>query len=217
MNQQGSYHLGSQLGNKPESEGYSLADLSRQTSRTPLSPPHDPSSSDRDQSPDQRNPQQQRDASTSSKAVHYPPSPQIATVRPEPVQQTYRSVPLNDDPSGANTPVASGRSTPKAGKRPFSFLPMNQSQASLDSGEKRRRPKNPRSQSWDLLGERAEWEDYKPSSAKVEQLRFAEGDVGTNRYASSFAYCTTCGTIESMGRNALRDHTKKWKRGSSHT
>lgn len=153
---------------KNDSEGYSIADLSRQNSRTPLSPPAS-------QSP-------QNEHGSTVKAVHYPPSPQIATVKPEPVQQTYRSVPLNDDPSTGNTPVPSGRNTPTGRKRPFSFLPMqNQSQQSLDSGEKRRRPKNPRSQSWDLLGERAEWEDYKPSSAKVEQLRFAEGDVGTNK------------------------------------
>jgi hypothetical protein len=179
MNQQGGY-LASQLG-KPESEGYSLADLSRQNSRTPLSPPLD-EAGDQHQQEQQQYVQGRERESSPPKAVHYPPPSQLATVKPEPVQQTYRSVPLNDEPSGASTPIPSGRNTPKGGKRPFSFLPMNQSEQSFDSGEKRRRPKNPRAQSWDLLGERAEWEDYKPSSAKVEQLRFAEGDVGTNRY-----------------------------------
>lgn len=60
------------------------------------------------------------------------------------------------------------------------------SAASLDSGtggsgEKRKRPKTSRAQSWDLLGERPEWEEYNPSKAKLENLRFAEGDVGTNK------------------------------------
>jgi len=60
------------------------------------------------------------------------------------------------------------------------------SATSLENGnggmsEKGKRPKGLRSNSWDLLGERAEWEDYNPKNASVENLRFAQGDVGTNK------------------------------------
>lgn len=61
------------------------------------------------------------------------------------------------------------------------------SQTSLENGqgpynEKQKRPKSNRGSSWDLLGnERPEWEDYNPKNANVENLRFAEGDVGTTK------------------------------------
>ena len=56
------------------------------------------------------------------------------------------------------------------------------SSASLDSvNEKKKRPKGQRTGSWDLLGDRAEWEEYNVAQASVENLRFAEGDVGTNK------------------------------------
>jgi hypothetical protein len=42
-------------------------------------------------------------------------------------------------------------------------------------------PRSARGSSWDLLGERAEWEDYNPKDASVENLRFAQGDVGTTK------------------------------------
>ena len=60
------------------------------------------------------------------------------------------------------------------------------SSASLESGlaesEKRvKRARHRSGSSWDLLGERAEWEEYNVAQASVENLRFAEGDVGTNK------------------------------------
>lgn len=62
------------------------------------------------------------------------------------------------------------------------------SSTSLENGqgdfanEKVKRPKSNRTGSWDLLGEgRPEWEEYNPRDAKNENLRFAEGDVGTNK------------------------------------
>ncbi len=74
----------------------------------------------------------------------------------------------------------------------------NQSQVSFDSGENEKsagggvgggggggrgksRPKGHRTGSWDLLGDRAEWEEYNVAQASVENLRFAEGDVGTTK------------------------------------
>jgi hypothetical protein len=91
-------------------------------------------------------------------------------------------VPIN---SGANTPSGSGNS-----KKKWSFLPSptghsfengmnekNQSGRSTPRGG--RRPGRPGS--WDLLGERAEWEDYNPAQSSVDNLKFAEGDVGTNK------------------------------------
>lgn len=68
---------------------------------------------------------------------------------------------------------------------------QNYSTPSVDSGsaEKKKRPKTSRSQSWDLLGERPEWEEYNPSQAKEATLRFAEGDVGTNK-VSTYTYLT---------------------------
>ncbi len=119
----------------------------------------------------------------------YPPSPYTAP------RQEYTTVPLRDAsspvplpsqsgrgtpsplPSGANTPNGSGNR-----KKPWNFLPMHSSTASLNGDdEKRKRPKAHRTGSWDLLGERAEWEEYNPAQASVENLRFAEGDVGTNK------------------------------------
>lgn len=93
--------------------------------------------------------------------------------------------PVRSNPgSGANTPSGSGNK-----RKPWSFLPLHQSNASLESGmnEKsgKNTPKRPkplhRPGSWDLLGDRAEWEEYNPAQASVENLRFAEGDVGTNK------------------------------------
>ena len=58
------------------------------------------------------------------------------------------------------------------------------SQVSLEGIEmekKQKRPKGSRTGSWDLLGEKAEWEEYNPAQASVENLRFAEGDVGTTK------------------------------------
>lgn len=43
--------------------------------------------------------------------------------------------------------------------------------------------------SWDLLGDKAEWEEYNPAKSSVENLRFAEGDVGTNKVSDGILYC----------------------------
>lgn len=124
-------------------------------------------------------------------------------------EQTYTTVPLNDHAtsrenlnpvgtsgdflppvgSGANTPSGSGNS-----KKKWSFLPNMQhgNTNSFENGginEKaasgRSTPRRPKHQhrpgSWDLLGDRAEWEEYNPAQASVENLRFAEGDVGTTK------------------------------------
>lgn len=108
--------------------------------------------------------------------MHYPP-------------QTFTSVPLRDEPPSAHaTPNASGRNTPNGSgnkRKTWTFLPTH-SATSLENGtggfgEKLKRPKNSRGNSWDLLGERAEWEDFNPKNASVENLRFAQGDVGTNK------------------------------------
>lgn len=48
-----------------------------------------------------------------------------------------------------------------------------------------KRPRSTRGGSWDLLGERAEWENYDPKTASVENLRFAQGDVGTNKVSDA--------------------------------
>ncbi|KAL7424777.1 hypothetical protein Q5752_000461 [Cryptotrichosporon argae] len=107
--------------------------------------------------------------------------------------------------------AASGRATPDAhgsrsttpsgrGRKGFSaFLPLHNggtghSSPSMSDAEKAGgvykaaagRPKSSRTASWDMLGglglagER-EWEEYNPAHASVENLRFAEGDVGTTR------------------------------------
>lgn len=137
------------------------------------------------------------------KSVHYPPSPQLP--HNDRKDRAYTSIPLNDtsspltnikgSDSRSGTPqngTGTGTSTPR--RRPFSFIPMqkqNYSTPSVDSGsaEKKKRPKTSRSQSWDLLGERPEWEEYNPSQAKEATLRFAEGDVGTNK-VSTYTYLT---------------------------
>jgi hypothetical protein len=131
--------------------------------------------------------------------VHYPPSPYIATARHDaPADQHYTSIPLNDEspssarPSRSTSPNRSGANTPNSGrKKPWSFLPMHGATASghmTPSGDsEKKRPKNRRNQSWDLLGDRADWEEYNPAKASVENLRFAEGDAGTTKV--SFACC----------------------------
>jgi len=129
-------------------------------------------------------------------------------------EQTYANVPLNDHAtsrehlspnpggyvndglppprSGANTPSGSGNS-----KKRWSFLPTSAgSKEAFDGNEKPssgantpKRPKGPhRVGSWDLLGERAEWEEYNPAQASVDNLKFAEGDVGTNKVRNFSVY-----------------------------
>lgn len=116
--------------------------------------------------------------------VHYPPSPLMPHAQPH--GDAYTTIPLQDD---YNNAPASGSATPHSGsmnKRKWSFLPGNRSSASLEKSavdEKgaKRRPKNQRGTSWDLLGDRGEWEEFSPKNSSVENLRFAEGDVGTNK------------------------------------
>lgn len=106
--------------------------------------------------------------------------------RGQPQGDAYTTIPLQDD---HNNVSASGTNTPhseSANKKKWSFLPGSRSSAILEKNavdEKgtKRRPKNQRGISWDLLGERGEWEEYSPKNASVENLRFAEGDVGTNK------------------------------------
>lgn len=141
---------------------------------------------------------------TNQNRVHYPPAPYMVQ------EQVYSTVPLNDhatsrenlnpiNTSGNDAnfgpPSGSGRNTPSGSgnsKKKWSFLPNMQQNNSYDSGamnEKsqsgRSTPKRPkalhRPGSWDLLGDRAEWEEYNPAKSSVENLRFAEGDVGTNK------------------------------------
>ena len=117
-------------------------------------------------------------------------------------QQQYSTVPLNDQPITPGTEYdASGRSTPNGAttggsgggkKKTWSFLPMHSNASSLEQGhgggmseKPKKRPKSSRNNSWDLLGDRAEWEDYNPAQASVENLRFAEGDVGTTKVRST--------------------------------
>lgn len=89
--------------------------------------------------------------------------------------------------SGASTPNGSGRK-----KKHWSFLPQQSTTDLAENGQggvsekPSKRPKTPRGTSWDLLGDRAEWEEFNPKNASVENLRFAEGDVGTTKVSSSF-------------------------------
>ena len=127
---------------------------------------------------------------SASQRVHYPPTSYSSK------KQDYTTVPLRDTspvtqpdrgtpsplPSGANTPIGSTNK-----KKYWTFLPMHSSQ-SLDSGigaleneKKNKRPRSHRTGSWDLLGDKADWEDYNVAEANVENLRFAEGDVGTTK------------------------------------
>ncbi|WWC99777.1 hypothetical protein V866_006682 [Kwoniella sp. B9012] len=131
---------------------------------------------------------------TPGSRVHYPPSPYMAR------GDAYTTIPLQDrerdrsregspNRSGTNTPVGSGNK-----KKHWSFLPGS-STTSLETGtlhEKNmgsagKRPRSARGTSWDLLGDKAEWEEFNPKNASVENLKFAEGDVGTNKL-SRFYY-----------------------------
>ena len=108
--------------------------------------------------------------------AHYPPASYTTH------KQDYATVPLHDlsatHARGSPSPVASGTNTPNGSankKKPWTFLPTH-SFASLESSiggdlEKRKRPKNNRNTSWDLLGERAEWEEYNPAQCRDQQGR----------------------------------------------
>jgi len=109
-----------------------------------------------------------------------------------PLQGSYTNVPLNDDrgyaqPSRTSSPLPSGASTPNGSagrhKKPWNFLqPSTTSPEASEMGiSEKKRPKYRSAGSWDLLGDKADWEEYNVAQASVENLRFAEGDVGTNK------------------------------------
>ncbi|WWC86347.1 uncharacterized protein L201_001220 [Kwoniella dendrophila CBS 6074] len=141
---------------------------------------------------------------TPGNRVHYPPSPYMAKG-----DAAYTTIPLQDRSdnnnfspspmqSGSNTPVGSGNSRKKA----WSFLPGS-STTSLETGtlhEKTgsggsKRPKSSRGASWDLLGDKAEWEEFNPKNASVENLKFAEGDVGTNKLSRFYYWALNRGIV----------------------
>ena len=100
----------------------------------------------------------------------------------------YTSVPLKESGqrggSGYNTPRStSGNTTPNGShSKKKNWNMFGQSQAGLEAGQMgEKRPRHGRNGSWDLLGNSPDWEGYNPATAKNENLRFAEGDVGTNK------------------------------------
>ncbi|RXK40282.1 serine/threonine protein kinase [Tremella mesenterica] len=134
--------------------------------------------------------------------VHYPPSPYMAK------HQEYSTIPLNDQTpiSGRSSPMptpVSGQSTPNGTgnkKKHWSFLPMHSTPSSLEAGEninekQKKRPKSSRNNSWDLLGDRAEWDEFNPAQASVENLRYAEGDVGTNKLSRLYYWALNRGIV----------------------
>ncbi|WVN85447.1 uncharacterized protein L203_100593 [Cryptococcus depauperatus CBS 7841] len=159
----------------PEGESYGMDDIPGQNARTPLTSGADTPGS-----------------GTFQGRVHYPPSPYM-TRGGQPQSEAYTTVPLQDN-SGAATPASAG----SAGKKSWSFLPGQESSSSLDrtlNEKPSKRPKSSRGTSWDLLGDKGEWEDYKPNSASVENLRFAEGDVGTTKISKLYYWALNQGIV----------------------
>ena len=175
-------------------EGYDEHAMHRSNSHTPLHSPQ-PHGEDCDG----------LNRMTTDRLVYNDPytSPQSASATPPPgghvhyPPQTFTSVPLRDesDDRASPSPYASGANTPTGSaskKKHWSFLPMH-SQTSLENGgqmseKSGKRPRAARGSSWDLLGERAEWEDFNPKNANVDTLRFAEGDVGTTKVCATNTY-----------------------------
>ncbi|WVW82398.1 hypothetical protein I302_104405 [Kwoniella bestiolae CBS 10118] len=139
---------------------------------------------------------------TPGSRVHYPPSPYMAR------GDAYTTIPLQDrtadragspNQSGTTTPVGSGNK-----KKHWSFLPGSSTtsletgtlhEKNMSSGGHGKRPKSQRGQSWDLLGDRAEWEEFNPKNASVENLKFAEGDVGTNKLSRFYYWALNRGIV----------------------
>ncbi|WWC58465.1 uncharacterized protein I303_101007 [Kwoniella dejecticola CBS 10117] len=204
----GASHLRDQSIDVSDSEAYGMENTSmmRDTSRSPL---HAPQEGNGDGYPLPAGASQpyvappQPAASNTGGRVHYPPSPYITkgdayTTIPLQDRENHRSGAGTPSPmqSGTNTPVGSGNK-----KKHWSFLPGS-STTSLETGvmhEKTgsggRRPKTPRGASWDLLGDRAEWEEFNPKNASVENLKFAEGDVGTNKLSRFYYWALNRGII----------------------
>ncbi|ORY33717.1 Mechanosensitive ion channel-domain-containing protein [Naematelia encephala] len=214
-------YLGAETGHLREqsvdtgAEGYDSQQLARQDSRSPLKPPNATLSDGYPvpqgaQPPYVAVPPQAANQAPPAGRVHYPPSPFLAQ------RQEYTTIPLNDDSaasyavardspqsapqSGTTTPNGSGR-----GKKHFSFLPTHSNpsypsspaengQGSI-SEKKQKRPKTTRGASWDLLGERPDWEGYNPAQASVENLRYAQGDVGTTKLSRLYYWALNRGII----------------------
>ncbi|ODO11764.1 hypothetical protein I350_00548 [Cryptococcus amylolentus CBS 6273] len=164
----------------PESEGYGMSELPHQTSRSPLAPA------------DATTP---GTGSSTPGHVHYPPSSQMSRAQ-QPAGDAYTTIPLQD----ASGP-GSAATTPGVGsankKNRWSFMPSGHaSSVSIDQSVNEKapkRPKNNRNTSWDLLGDKNEWDEYKTNSASVENLRFAEGDAGTNKFSRLYYWALNKG------------------------
>ncbi|WVR05974.1 hypothetical protein IAU60_003002 [Kwoniella sp. DSM 27419] len=191
-------HIRDQSIDAPEGESYGMSNvqMAREESRTPLQQPQDGYTLPEGAShPYVATPQAAATTKTSPNRVHYPPSPYMAR------SDAYTTVPLQDEArAGAASPLQSGTTTPSGSankKKHWSFLPQS-STTSLEAGvlhEKSKRPKSNRGASWDLLGDRAEWEEFNPKNASVEQLRFAEGDVGTNKLSRLYYWALNRGIV----------------------
>ncbi|WRT64242.1 uncharacterized protein IL334_001173 [Kwoniella shivajii] len=214
----GAYHLRDQSidVSEQEHEGYGMENVAmmRDTSRSPL---HTPQSGNGHEYPLPAGASQPyiappQPAATNftpgattpgngpSHRVHYPPSPYMNR------GDNYTTIPLQDREHNRTeamspTPVQSGTTTPVGSgnkKKHWSFLPGSsttslETSAMHEKGQKR--PKNSRGASWDLLGDRAEWEEFNPKNASVENLKFAEGDVGTNKLSRFYYWALNRGII----------------------
>ncbi|WVF70531.1 hypothetical protein IAT40_005322 [Kwoniella sp. CBS 6097] len=196
-------HLRDQSIDVSDNEAYDMQNvaMSRDTSRTPLQAGEGYQLPEGASHPYVPPPQPAATAgsgnNTPGSRVHYPPSPYMAR------GDAYTTIPLQDhNRPESPSPLASGTTTPHGSankKKHWSFLPQS-STASLETtamGEKlsTKRPKGSRGASWDLLGDRAEWEEFNPKNASVENLRFAEGDVGTNKLSRLYYWALNRGII----------------------
>ncbi|WVQ85247.1 hypothetical protein IAT38_007412 [Cryptococcus sp. DSM 104549] len=184
-----------------EGEGYGMHELPHQTSRSPLAPADGEIAGPTMTSSLTPTIHAAPASTTPGGRVHYPPSPYMATTPGAGGPETYHTVPLQDAPNSA-TPMTSGQNTPYENssankKKHWSFLPGHSSNLSLEKGgdaEKPTRPRNQRGTSWDLLGDKSgEWEEFNPKNASVENLRFAEGDAGTNRFSRLYYWALNQG------------------------
>ncbi|WWD17790.1 hypothetical protein CI109_102232 [Kwoniella shandongensis] len=204
-------HLRDQSVDMQDSEAYDMGALPRDTSRSPLRAQDGYGQPVPDQSQPRYGGQSASQAhnggggvNTPSR-VHYPPSPYMAR------GDNYTTIPLQDDRPTTPTAAASGASTPNGSgnkKKTWSFFPSStnlEKGASSDgaatpaaNSEKihnQKRPKGSRSASWDLLGDRAEWEDFNLKNASVENLRYADGDAGTNKLSRLYYWLLNRGIV----------------------
>ncbi|KAK8866012.1 hypothetical protein IAR55_001163 [Kwoniella newhampshirensis] len=205
-------HLRDQSVDMQESEAYDMGNLPRDTSRSPLRAGNDGYGQ---RLPEHAQPYvapvQPAVTSTPNKGgpgvhtpsrVHYPPSPYMAR------GDNYTTVPLHDERGPSPSPQPSGQNTPDGSankKKHWSFFPSSTNLEKSGSEEgvsgghseklQTKRPKGSRQASWDLLGDRAEWEEFNPKNASVENLRFAEGDAGTNKLSRFYYWALNRGII----------------------